>query len=158
MDDSVADAAARGREQETAVKRLERGKKKLLHVVAEPLRRWLIVIYKQALALVRQAFEMVTNLEKTAGGVVGGKDNVIRALIEKTRICSLIKLEKNFIQRSTTIPSKISSSAAASASAWAAAAEEEERRLVLLRLPPWSSRRPTHLLLLRLILLNPRIS
>jgi len=75
MDDSVA--AAGGREQETSVKRLERGKKKLLRVVAKPFRRWLIVIYKQALALVRQAFEMVTNLEKTAGGVVGGEDNVI---------------------------------------------------------------------------------
>ncbi len=82
MDNSVDDAAAGGREQETAVKRLERGKKKLLHVVTKPFRRWLIVIYKQALALVPQAFEMVTDLEKMAGGVDGGKDNVIRALIE----------------------------------------------------------------------------
>ncbi len=82
MDDSVADAAARGQEQETAVaavsvKRLERRKKKLLCVVTKPFRRWLIVIYKQDLALVRQAFKMVTDLEKTAGGVIGGEDNVI---------------------------------------------------------------------------------
>jgi len=96
MDDSVADAAAGGREQETAVKRLERGKKKLLRVVAKPFRRWLIVIYKQALALVRQAFEMVTDLEKTAGGVVGGEDNVIRALIEKTRIWLVDQIGKKF--------------------------------------------------------------
>jgi hypothetical protein len=80
MEDSVA--AAGGREQETAaavsVKRLEHGKKKLLRVVTKPFRRWLIVIYKQALALVRQAFKMVTDLEKNAGDVVGsGENNVI---------------------------------------------------------------------------------
>jgi hypothetical protein len=98
MEDSVT--AARGREQETAaavsVKRLERGKKKLLRVVTKPFRRWLIVIYKQVLALVRQAFKMVTDLEKTAGGVVGGKDNVIRDLIEKTRIWLVDQIGKKF--------------------------------------------------------------
>ena len=96
MDDSVAAAAAGGRELETAVKRLERGKKKLLRVMAKPFRRWLIVIYKQALALVHQAFEMVTNLEKMAGGVVGGEDNVIRALIEKNRIWLVDEIGKKF--------------------------------------------------------------
>jgi hypothetical protein len=76
MDNSVA-AAAGGREEETAVavsvKRLER-RRKMLRVMTKPFRRWLIIIYKQALALVCQAFKMVTDLEKT-GGV--GKDNVI---------------------------------------------------------------------------------
>jgi len=46
-----------GREQEMAVGRLERGKKKLQRVMNKSVRRWMIVIYKQALVLIRQAFK-----------------------------------------------------------------------------------------------------
>jgi hypothetical protein len=55
------------------------GRKKKLNVVTKPFRRWLIVIYKQALALVRQAFKMVVNLEGRGGAADDlALDNVIR--------------------------------------------------------------------------------
>lgn len=86
-----------GREQEMAVGRLERGKKKLQRVMNKSVRRWMIVIYKQALVLIRQAFKMVTDLEKNAGDVVGNSYNsVIRDLIEKTRNWLVHQMGKKF--------------------------------------------------------------
>lgn len=134
-----------GQEQEMAVGRLERGKRKLQRVMNKSVRRWMIVIYKQALVLIRQAFKMVTDLEKNGGDVVGNSNNyVIRDLIEKTRNWLVQQMEKNFL-RFPPIRRRRRSSAA----------EEEERRFV--RLLPRSSRRPTRrllLLLLRLPLSN----
>jgi len=57
-----------GREQEMAVGRLERGKKKLQRVMNKSVRRWMIVIYKQALVLIRQAFKMVQKLARPTDG------------------------------------------------------------------------------------------
>ncbi len=86
-----------GREQEMAVGRLERGKRKLQRVMNKSVRRWMIVIYKQALVLIRQAFKMVTDLEKNGGDVVGNSDNcVIRDLIEKTRNWLVRQMGKKF--------------------------------------------------------------
>ena len=86
-----------GREQEMAVGRLERGKRKLQRVMNKSVRRWMIVIYKQALVLIRQAFKMVTDLEKNGGDVVGNSYNyVIRDLIEKTRNWLVHQMGKKF--------------------------------------------------------------
>ena len=94
-----------GREQEMAVGRLERGKKKLQRVMNKSVRRWMIVIYKQALVLIRQAFKMVTDLEKNAGDVVGNSYNsVIRDLIEKTRNWLVHQMGKKFPSLSADPP------------------------------------------------------
>ncbi len=86
-----------GREQEMAVGRLERRKKKLQRVMNKSVRQWMIVIYKQALVLIRQAFKMVTDLEKNGGDVVGNSYNyVIRDLIEKTRNWLVHQMGKKF--------------------------------------------------------------
>ena len=80
-----------------AVGRLERGKRKLQRVMNKSVRRWMIVIYKQALVLIRQAFKMVTDLEKNGGDVVGNSNNyVIRDLIEKTRNWLVHQMGKKF--------------------------------------------------------------
>jgi hypothetical protein len=94
-----------GREQEMAVGRLERGKRKLQRVMNKSVRRWMIVIYKQALVLIRQAFKMVTDLEKNGGDVVGNSDNsVIRDLIEKTRNWLVQQMGKKFPSLSADPP------------------------------------------------------
>ncbi len=78
MDDSVAEIEFEDKEREERpaekmtgkvatmmktiaiiIKRLGRRRKRL-RTMAKPLRQWLIVTYKQVLALVRQAFKMVT--------------------------------------------------------------------------------------------------
>jgi hypothetical protein len=105
MDDSVAEIKVKDEEREerptevastmaVSVKRLERGRKRL-HAVAKPIRRWLIVIYKQVLALVRRAFKMVTNLEQV-GGADQSSDNVIQDMIENTRIWLVDQIGKHF--------------------------------------------------------------
>jgi hypothetical protein len=69
------------------------------------VRRWMIVIYKQALVLIRQAFKMVTDLEKNGGDVVGNSDNsVIRDLIEKTRNWLVQQMGKKFPSLSADPP------------------------------------------------------
>ena len=94
-----------GQEQEMAVGRLERGKRKLQRVMNKSVRRWMIVIYKQALVLIRQAFKMVTDLEKNGGDVVGNSDNsVIRDLIEKTRNWLVQQMGKKFPSLSADSP------------------------------------------------------
>ena len=94
-----------GQEQEMAVGRLERGKRKLQRVMNKSVRRWMIVIYKQALVLIRQAFKMVTDLEKNGGDVVGNSDNsVIRDLIEKTRNWLVQQMGKKFPSLSADPP------------------------------------------------------
>jgi hypothetical protein len=94
-----------GQEQEMAVGRLERGKRKLQRVMNKSVRRWMIVIYKQALVLIRQAFKMVTDLEKNGGDVVGNSDNsVIRDLIEKTRHWLVQQMGKKFPSLSADPP------------------------------------------------------
>ena len=88
-----------------AVGRLERGKRKLQRVMNKSVRRWMIVIYKQALVLIRQAFKMVTDLEKNGGDVVGNSDNsVIRDLIEKTRNWLVQQMGKKFPSLSADPP------------------------------------------------------
>jgi hypothetical protein len=73
------------------------GRKRKLSFVSKPFRRWLIVIYKQALALVRQAFKMVTDLEGRGGAADDlASDNVIRDLIDKTKIWLVDQIGKNF--------------------------------------------------------------
>jgi hypothetical protein len=73
------------------------GRKRKLSFVTKPFRRWLIVIYKQALALVRQAFKMVTDLEGRGGAADDlASDNVIRDLIDKTKIWLVDQIGKNF--------------------------------------------------------------
>ncbi len=94
-----------GQEQEMAVGRLERGKRKLQRVMNKSVRRWMIVIYKQALVLIRQAFKMVTDLEKNGGDVVGNSNNyVIRDLIEKTRNWLVQQMGKKFPSLSADPP------------------------------------------------------
>ena len=94
-----------GQEQEMAVGRLERGKRKLQRVMNKSVRRWMIVFYKQALVLIRQAFKMVTDLEKNGGDVVGNSDNsVIRDLIEKTRNWLFQRMGKKFPSLSADPP------------------------------------------------------
>jgi len=88
-----------------AVGRLERGKRKLQRVMNKSVRRWMIVIYKQALVLIRQAFKMVTDLEKNGGDVVGNSNNyVIRDLIEKTRNWLVQQMGKKFPSLSADPP------------------------------------------------------
>lgn len=80
-----------------AVGRLERGKRKLQRVMNKSVRRWMIVIYKQALVLIRQAFKMVTDLEGRGGAADDlASDNVIRDLIDKTKIWLVDQIGKNF--------------------------------------------------------------
>jgi len=95
MDDSPPG----GREEKIAA--VGRGgggrRKRKLSFVTKPFRRWLIVIYKQALALVRQAFKMVTDLEGRGGAADDlASDNVIRDLIDKTKIWLVDQIGKNF--------------------------------------------------------------
>ncbi len=63
--------------------------------MAKPLRQWLIVTYKQVLALVRQAFKMVTNLEQMGGSDLSS-DTIIRDMIENTRIWLVDQIGKHF--------------------------------------------------------------
>jgi hypothetical protein len=93
MDDSPPG----GREEKIAVVGGGGGRKRKLSFVTKPFRRWLIVIYKQALALVRQAFKMVTDLEGRGGAADDlASDNVIRDLIDKTKIWLVDQIGKNF--------------------------------------------------------------
>jgi len=93
MDDSPPG----GREEKIAVVGGGGGRKRKLSFVTKPFRRWLIVIYKQALALVRQAFKMVTDLEERRGAADDlASDNVIRDLIDKTKMWLVDQIGKNF--------------------------------------------------------------
>jgi len=139
-----------GQEQEMAVGRLERGKRKLQRVMNKSVRRWMIVIYKQALILIRQAFKMVTDLEKNGGDVVGNSNNyVIRDLIEKTKNWLVQRMGKKFPSLSADPPPP------PVVGRRGRGKKVRSRRFV--RLLPRSSRRPTRrllLLLLRLPLSN----
>ena len=113
MDDSVAEIEFEDKEREEqpaekmtgkvatmmktmaiSIKRLGRRRKRLL-TMAKPLRQWLIVTYEQVLALVRQAFKMVTNLEQMGGSNLSSDTNV-RDMIENTRIWLVDQIGKHF--------------------------------------------------------------
>ena len=113
MDDSVAEIEFEDKEREErlaekmtgkvatmmktmaiSIKRLGRRRKRLL-TMAKPLPQWLIVTYKQVLALVRQAFKMVTNLEQMGGSDLSS-DTIIRDMIENTRIWLVDQIGKHF--------------------------------------------------------------